>query len=230
MLRALAARMRPRPAPPELEPLPAYNLWAATYPDVARNPLMQAEELAVHSLLAPGELTDRRALDLACGAGRYLYWLEEAGAAFAVGLDFSSAMLARAGGPLRRLAQADLQALPLAAGSFDIVVCGLAVGHLPGLAPALREMARVLRPGGVAVYSDFHPYGDLLGWKRTFRAGEREYAVRHHRHLYADHVAACRRAGLSIEAVREPIALDEHGRRAWGDVPAALVVRAVVER
>jgi malonyl-CoA O-methyltransferase len=118
-------------------------------------------------------------------------------------------------------------ALPLAAASLDVVVCGLAVGHLPDLGPALGEMARVLRPGGVLVYSDFHPCGHLLGWKRAFRAGAREYVVRHHPHLYADHQAACRAAGLTIEALREPCAVDDAGRRAWGDTPAALVVRAV---
>jgi len=188
---------------------------------------MQAEQAAVFDLLPAAQVRGRRALDLACGAGRYLNWLQAAGAAPALGLDFSAAMLARARQGGHAVAQADMRALPLAAAALDVVLCGLAVGHLPSLRPALAEFARVLRPGGVAVYSDFHPCGDLLGWKRVFEAGRRQYSVRHHRHLYADHVAACAAAGLQIEELREPFAQDEHGQRPWGDVPVALVVRAV---
>lgn len=226
MWRALVSRLGLSSAPPELEPRPAYDLWAATYPREAQNPLMRAEEAALLELLPAEDVRGRRALDLACGAGRYLRMLAEAGAASALGLDFSAAMVARARGAGLAAGQADMLALPLATASLDVVVCGLAVGHLPDLRPILLEAARVLGPGGVLVYSDFHPCGHLLGWKRSFRAGEREYVVRHHVHLYADHQASCRAAGLAIEALREPCAVDDVGRRAWGDVPAALVVRA----
>jgi malonyl-CoA O-methyltransferase len=223
MLRRLLSRRAPGAV--EMEPLPAYNLWAANYPAQAHNPLMQAEERAVLDLLPAAEVSGRRALDAACGTGRYLRWLVEAGASFAAGVDFSAEMLARAensGGVLR----GDMRALPLAAEAFDVVVCGLAVGHLPDLAAVVREMARLLRPGGLLVYSDFHPCAHLAGWKRAFQAEGRQIVVQHHLHLYADHQAACRDAGLTIEALREPCAVDENGRRAWGDIPAALAVRA----
>jgi malonyl-CoA O-methyltransferase len=223
MLRRLLSRRTPGAV--EMEPLPAYNLWAASYPARAHNPLMQAEEQAMRGLLPAAEVRGKRALDVACGTGRYLRWLAEAGASFVAGVDFSAEMLARAesaGGVLR----GDMRALPLAAEAFDVVVCGLAVGHLPDLASAVGEMARRLRPGGLLVYSDFHPCAHLAGWKRGFQVEGRQIVVRHHLHLYADHQAACRDAGLTIEALREPCAVDENGRRAWGDIPAALAVRA----
>ena len=183
---------RRRAEPVELDVLDAYARWAGAYAPDAHNPLMQLEEQAVRELLPSAD--GRRLLDLACGSGRYLKQLAPA-AALAVGLDFSGPMLARAAELRRPLVQADLAALPLAASAFDLIVCGLAVGHLSDLSRCLSEMARVLAPGGVLIYSDFHPFGALLGWQRTFRAADGvQYAARHHVHLYQAHQAACRAA------------------------------------
>lgn len=49
---------------------------------------------------------------------------------------------------------ADVRALPFRDGSFDIVTCRMAAHHYPRLEDAVREMARVLRPGGRLVVSD----------------------------------------------------------------------------
>jgi hypothetical protein len=93
------------------------------------------------------------------------------------------------------------------------------------LGGCLAEMARVLAPGGVLVYSDVHPFGALAGWKRTFRGSDgAAYAARHHVHLYAAHQAACQAAELQIDAVREPRLEDDHPFRGF---PAVLVIRAV---
>jgi malonyl-CoA O-methyltransferase len=218
--------LRHRPAPVELGVLEAYARWAPGYVPEAHNPLMVLEQQAVLELLP--RLSGRRALDLACGSGRYLKQLSAGQAAFAFGLDFSGPMLARATALRQPLIQADMRHLPLAAGSVELVVCGLAVGHVADLGQVVAEMARVLAPGGVVVYSDFHPFGALAGWKRSFRAADdREYAARHHVHLYAAHQAACQAAGLAIEAVREPLIDVDHPFRGF---PAVLVVRAVRAR
>jgi len=214
---------RRRAEPIELDVLDAYAEWAGAYAPEAHNPVMQLEEQAVLELLP--DVAGRRLLDLACGSGRYLKRLGPGAAGRAVGVDFSRPMLARAASLDRPLVQADLLGLPLAADSFDLIVCGLAVGHVADLSGSVSEMARVLTPGGVLVYSDFHPFGALLGWKRTFRAANgAEYAARHHVHLYEAHHAACRAAGLAIEAVREPRITVEHPYRGY---PAVLVIRAV---
>lgn len=183
---------------------------------------MRLEQQAVLELLP--EVIGKRVLDLACGSGRYLKLLRERGAASVVGLDLSPEMLRRARTLIRHLVQADLRLLPFPPSTFHLIVCGLAVGHVQDLAGALAEMSRVLIPGGIALYSDFHPFGRLAGWKRTFRAaGGRAYAVQHHFHFYADHHAACCAAGLEIEAVREPLIDVQH---AWRGCPAVLVIRA----
>ena len=209
-------------SPIELNVRDAYALWAATYSPEAHNRLMELEQQAMLDLLP--EPCARSTLDLACGTGRYLRQLIDRQAARAFGIDLSLEMLARARSISSDLAQADLFALPLASASFDLIVCGLAVGHNVDLKGTIAEMARVLKYDGRLIYSDFHPLGSLLGWKRTFRASdEREYVVEHHPHFYADHHTACRSAGLTIEAIREPRLDFDHP---WRGYPAVLVIRA----
>lgn len=205
-----------------LEPTEAYARWAATYPPVPHNLLMEMEQAAMLELLP--EVHNQCALDLACGSGRYLSILHERGAANVIGLDFSREMLAVAQSNQKKLLQGDVCALPLASAAFDLVVCGLAVGHVENLRSVIAEAGRVLRAGGEFLYSDFHPFGALAGWRRTFRAEDgKEYAVRHFTHWFEDHVAACRAAGLEITAVREPKIEITHK---WKSSPAVLVIRA----
>jgi malonyl-CoA O-methyltransferase len=197
----------------------AYGLWAPGYPPEPWNLLMEREEAAVLELLP--DPVGRRALDLACGTGRYLRRLGAAGAASVAGLDLSEAMLRRDASPRR--VRGDLRRLPFGPAAFDLVVCGLALGHVVELDAALAEASRVLVAGGSLVYSDVHPAGGLAGWKRTFRdAGGGLREVEHHVHLYADHLRACRGAGLAIEDVREP-RLGGEGK--WAAWPAVLAVR-----
>lgn len=201
MIGRLRSRLFGADAPQTLSSLRAYEKWAASYPPDAHNALMQAEQAAMLDLLPP--LVGQSILDLACGTGRYGRLALERGAAAALGVDNSAAMLRANHLPLRALATSE--ALPLPDASFDGVICGLALGHLPALDASLRETARVLRPGGWALISDFHPFIFLNGQRRTFIAPDgRVYAVEHYAHLYADYHAAAQRAGLRIDAVVEP--------------------------
>jgi SAM-dependent methyltransferase len=51
---------------------------------------------------------------------------------------------------------AELDRLPLPDDCADVIVCALALVHVPRLHPVLAEFARVLRPGGDLVISDLH--------------------------------------------------------------------------
>jgi malonyl-CoA O-methyltransferase len=201
----------------------AYDRLASAYPPHAHNLMMEMEQAAVVALL--GDVAGRRCLDLGCGSGRYLRLLREAGAARALGLDLSAAMLSRARAGGFGVARGDAVRLPFADAAFDVVVCGLMVGHVAALFELLAEVSRVLAVGGVLVYSDVHPAGTLAGWERALPDAEgRVVTVFQHLHLYADHVAACRAAGLAIEALEEPRVEASSPWRGW---PAVLAVRAV---
>lgn len=210
MLPHFLRRLIPLQNPRTLTSLDAYDKWAASYPPRAHNALMRAEEAAMLRLLP--DVAGASILDLACGTGRYGLIARERGAEPVLGLDNSPAMLAAAPLPLRALAATE--SLPLPAASVDGILCGLALGHLPQISPTFAEIARVLKPGGWALVSDFHPFIFLNGARRTFTAPDGStYAVEHHLHLYADYHAASAAAGLLIDAVLEPRLGDDESVR-----------------
>jgi malonyl-CoA O-methyltransferase len=180
--------------------LPAYDHWAASYPPQPHNPLMRAEQRAMLEQW-PG-VSGARALDLACGTGRYGQVLAATGAADITSLDFSPEMLRRSSSPRR--VRGDMTRLPFASSVFDSVISGLAVGHAANLAQWMSEVARVLAPGGSLLYSDFHPDAAATGMTRSFVDDEqRRHSVSHFPHAVKDHRHSAQAAGLCIEALRE---------------------------
>ena len=130
----------------------AYRGWAGFY-DEPGNQLIDLEQPVVWEIL--DSLPPGVALDAACGTGRHSAYLASIGHTV-IGVDSSAAMLERArekvpGGEFH---EADLHDLPLPDDHFDLVVCGLALVHVPDLQPVLAEFVRVLRPGGNLVISD----------------------------------------------------------------------------
>lgn len=104
-----------------------------------------------------------RVLDAGCGTGRALTPLREAvgPSGVVVGADLTLTMLAaavRAGRDRAgRLMLADVTALPLRSASLDAVFAAGLIAHLPRPQENLRELARVVRPGGALAL--FHPIG-----------------------------------------------------------------------
>ncbi|ANH90386.1 SAM-dependent methyltransferase [Streptomyces sp. SAT1] len=104
-----------------------------------------------------------RVLDAGCGTGRALPPLRAAVgvSGVVVGADVTPAMLeaaVRAGRDREgRLLLADVGALPFRTQSFDAVFAAGLVAHLPRPAENLRELRRVVRPGGMLAL--FHPIG-----------------------------------------------------------------------
>jgi SAM-dependent methyltransferase len=119
--------------------------------------LVTGHEALAGRLIRPGAFDVRgckRILDAACGNGRYSKFLlrhADPGAVLTA-FDLSPGMLRRARARLHdgrvSYAVADLTRLPYGDGSFDAVVCGWVLEHLPDPTPGLCELARVLAPGG----------------------------------------------------------------------------------
>lgn len=129
--------------------------WDARFPDDG-----PAYAAAVADLgLREGD----RVLDAGCGTGRALAPLRAAvgPSGVVLGADLTPAMLqaAVAAGRDRegRLLLADVTALPLRTESLDAVFGAGLISHLPDPAENLRELARVVRPGGTLAL--FHPIG-----------------------------------------------------------------------
>jgi malonyl-CoA O-methyltransferase len=171
-----------------------YRLWAETW-DSTPSPIVALE----HRMLLPWieSLTPRRTIDVGCGTGRWTAGLS------AIGVDTSEAMLSVAArkGLHGRLAVGDAAALPVADGAADLVLCALTFGHIRDQVGAMREFARVLRPGGTLILSDFHPAAAARGWRRTFRCARKVYELENHPYTVAQLCAAAR--GLKLCAIVE---------------------------
>jgi ubiquinone/menaquinone biosynthesis C-methylase UbiE len=214
------------------ETLAAYERWAPLYPPTAHNPLMRAEQDAM--IRHWPDLAGRRALDLACGTGRYSQLLAEAKAAQVVAMDFCVPMLRQvsAAAPVC----GSMMQLPFAAGVFDVVVSGLALGHATSVEGWMAEVARVLGKGGVLLYSDFHSEAAQVGLTRSFKDQNNDTCtVPHRSYDVALQQEAAAAAGLTIELIhevrvgielREPFPKSEEFYRLWDGLPIVLVVRA----
>jgi SAM-dependent methyltransferase len=209
----------------EAAPRVGYRSWSLSY-DNPGNPIIALEQPAVWRLtdaVEPG-----RALDAGCGTGRHARHLVQRGH-YVLGIDLTPEMLGRAATnvPQARFVEADLNEIPAPDDHFDLVVCGLVLGHVENLGPAVTELARVLRPGGRLVISVLHPIQAHLGWHAPFadEGGQRGF-VREHAHKHGDYLAEFRAAGLEVRDCVEPELDESHAsckRRAFEHIPEATI-------
>jgi ubiquinone/menaquinone biosynthesis C-methylase UbiE len=154
--------------------------------------------------------SDARLLDIACGTGRFLSFIKDnLPALHTTGLDLSPPYLARAARTLRRwdrvaLVQAAAEAMPIADGSIDAVTCVYLFHELPRAVrgAVTREIARVLKPGGIAVLVDSLQHGDRPLYDPLLD----RFPLTFHEPYFADYVGQDLRAlfdsaGLDVESV-----------------------------
>lgn len=160
-----------------------------------------------------------RCLDLATGPGHTAFRIART-AGFVIGADLAQGMIAAA----RRLAGergltntifviADVHGLPFPDGAFDLVTCRIAPHHFADLPAAMRQVARVLRPGGRFVCED------SLGPDDSALAGflERLEKARDPTHVHslsrAEWQTALEGAGLNV--TRETVYRKRHAFDLW---------------
>jgi ubiquinone/menaquinone biosynthesis C-methylase UbiE len=180
-----------------------YRNWAATY-DEPRNSLFDHDEPIVHEILDALPAGD--ALDAACGTGRYARYLAARGHRV-TGVDSSPEMLdkARAQLPDAEFRLGDLHSLPVEDRAVDLVVCALALAHVPALGPVMAEFARVLRPGGHLVIADAHHELVLRGSVPHAAGPDGEPGLAPaHRHTPGDYLRAALPVGLQVLRCEEP--------------------------
>jgi len=110
-------------------------------------------------------------LDLGCGTGMFLEELAQRGE-IVIGVDSSAEMLGiarkRVGGA--SLVRADADHLPFEDRSFDVVVSVTLLQNVPEPAATMKEIARVLKPGGVAIMTSLkrkHGPEQLADWANS---------------------------------------------------------------
>jgi ubiquinone/menaquinone biosynthesis C-methylase UbiE len=189
-----------------IRPIPiveGYRAWAEAY-DQPGNQLIDLEQPIVRAIL--DGLPRGTALDAACGTGRHAEYLAALGHTV-IGVDTSPQMLAVAAAkvPGADFRQGDLYQLPVASQHVDVVVCALALAHVPDLAPVLAEFVRVLRPGGHLVISDSRGLLGYFGSPVVKALPNGEFGCLPHRNrLTSDYLAAALPLGLRVRCCEEP--------------------------
>ncbi|WP_026872030.1 class I SAM-dependent methyltransferase [Inquilinus limosus] len=194
----------------------------------------------------------RRTVDIGCGEGRLTRDLKRLGHRV-VGIDASPTLVAaaREADPSMDVRRADAAALPLEDASADLAVAFMSLHDIDAMPAAVREIARILEPGGKLCLAIVHPInsagrferrtadapfvieGDYLRPFQYSDAVERDGLTMtfHSRHRPLEaYFLALEEAGFLVEALREPSVPDhaivaEAGRR-WQRLPLFLHIRA----
>jgi SAM-dependent methyltransferase len=194
----------------------------------------------------------KRVLDAGCGPGAYTEILLKRGARV-VGVDISPRMLMLARDRVGNKAEfhhADLtKPMPfLKDRSFDIILCPLVISYVRNVTTLFKEFYRLLKNSGVLVFSDGHPFGDYLFFKKKRKAknyfdtelvgciwhgfGIHVYVPGYRRPLHAllDPLV---KAGFRIDRIVEPLPTKEFKKADAGAykklqrMPAFICVRAI---
>jgi SAM-dependent methyltransferase len=195
----------------------------------------------------------RRTIDIGCGEGRLTRDLKMLGHDV-VGIDASPSLVtaAREADPLMDIRLADAGALPLDDASADLAIAFMSLHDIDSMPAAVREVARVLEPGGRFCVAIVHPInsagrfetnmtadarfiiaGDYLGtfnYSDTVERDGRSMTLHSQHRPLGSYFWAFEEAGLLVEALREPRIPDhaivlERSRR-WQRLPLFLHLRA----
>lgn len=134
------------------------------------DPAFTALDRATAHLLRHIDIKDKSVLHLGCNNGREIISLKRAGAGTCTGVDISDGFINQAA-ELAGAAQAsgchfictDALAYKPDNGGYDIVLISVGfIQWLPDLDAALRQVYDCLKPGGVFVFTDYHPFGTMF--------------------------------------------------------------------
>jgi malonyl-CoA O-methyltransferase len=167
----------------KLSPLDGYNKWAGTY-HIEDNPIKKLSDEFIKGELP--DLKGKSVLDAGCGTGKLCQIAIEQGAAFVNGIDLSPKMIeeAKKNCPQGEFQCGDLSKVELK--KFDIVICGLVLGHIDNLESVLPKL---LKSGTHMILTDFHPYQTMMKARRTFRSDGKTFEVKHSLHALDEYFA-----------------------------------------
>jgi len=145
------------------------------------------------------------ALDVGCGEGRFCRWLRSRDLR-AIGIDPTERLIAEARlrDPTGDYRIAKAESLPFADASFDLVVSYLTLIDIRDFRAALREMVRVLKPGGSLLIANLNGFVTSCprGWVKDQEVRHLHYPVDRYSDEFAEWVTW---AGIHIENWHRPL-------------------------
>jgi ubiquinone/menaquinone biosynthesis C-methylase UbiE len=169
----------------ETEAVEAYDNWALSYDNQPDNLMLALDEALINKIFDATDFTSKIIADIGCGTGRYWKKILDRKPARLLGYDVSERMLDML---TQKYPDAETFLLTnnrlkeLKDESCDIVISTLTVAHIKNIEEALHEWARVLKPGGEMIITDFHPDALAKGAKRTFRHNDEPVIIRNYVH------------------------------------------------
>jgi len=185
-----------------LNPLEGYNKWAETY-HIEDNPIKKLSDEFIKGELP--DLTGKSVLDAGCGTGKNCELAIDRGASYVKGIDLSPKMVEQA---RKNCPQAEFETGNLAIDrikeKYDVVLCGLVLGHIESLESALGNLMSSLKPNGHLILTDFHPQQTMNKAKRTFSHHGKTFEVQHTLHLLEEYFGLLKRSNINIITIKEP--------------------------
>jgi SAM-dependent methyltransferase len=182
-----------------------FGEWATTYDQTVQDQLDL--DLLAQLQTVPWPRM-RHAIDLGCGTGRIGQWLRQQGVSHVHGVDrtFAMARRAMAKQAYAAVCLADLTYCPFPSHTYDLAITVLTASHVPDLQALYTEGARLLRPGGVFVVLDYHPFFLLRGIPTHFdRAPGESIAIENVVHFFSDHVTSGRAVNWTLADMQERV-------------------------
>lgn len=163
----------------------AYNLWSLNYDKQPNNLMLALDEALFDELLTDVSLYNKIIADIGCGTGRHWQKIYAKQPGKIIGYDVSEGMLSilkrkYPGAETYKLETNRLKDLP--DNSCDIILSTLAIAHIKKIEDAFLEWARVLKPDGHIIITDYHPVALAKGGNRTFMHNGKQVAVKNYVH------------------------------------------------
>ncbi len=143
-----------------------YNLIGEKYISIKKKLKNGTEESRVKKfIMSSVDFRGKNILDLGCGSGDEIDFFKKAGAKGVYGIDSSELMIEKAKQIVKspkRLFVANILNLPFPNNKFDIIVANLLLYYISDLDSAWKEIARVLKKGGILIFIIPHPFSEIF--------------------------------------------------------------------
>lgn len=163
-----------------INPVPAYEIWSETYDRQSGNLMLDLDEEIFTDLLNELDIKGKVLADVGCGTGRHWKKLYQKHPAFLIGFDVSAGMLTKL---LQKFPEALTQLIAdnslkqVPDETIHCLVSTLTIAHIPDIEEAICAWARIMKPGGDLIITDFHPMMLALGGKRSFKHDGQRFSV-----------------------------------------------------